>query len=156
MTSPPPRARFVAWIEKRFPVRELIESQLTSYYAPKNFNVWYFFGVLALVVLVSQFATGIFLAMFYKPGESTAFDSVECRSTRAWSGRKPFPNDCDTETLRRAAGGRIICWSSQVSQRVIHGRGSGRVQYGYAPMDRQRTAESGLRDPAFPGREGSD
>jgi ubiquinol-cytochrome c reductase cytochrome b subunit len=71
------RGGFVSWIEKRFPLRELIESQLTGYYAPKNFNFWYYFGVLALVVLVSQFATGIVLAMFYKPGEATAFDSVE-------------------------------------------------------------------------------
>ena len=71
------RRGFVAWLEKRFPLRELIESQLTGYYAPKNLNVWYYFGVLALVVLVSQFATGIVLAMFYKPGEATAFDSVE-------------------------------------------------------------------------------
>jgi len=67
----------VSWLEKRLPLREFIESQLTHYYAPKNFNVWYYFGVLALVVLVSQFATGIVLAMFYKPGEATAFDSVE-------------------------------------------------------------------------------
>ena len=72
-----PRRGVVAWIDKRFPLRELIESQLTNYYAPKNFNVWYYFGVLALVLLVSQFATGIVLAMFYKPGEATAFDSVE-------------------------------------------------------------------------------
>jgi quinol-cytochrome oxidoreductase complex cytochrome b subunit len=59
------RRGFVTWIEKRLPLRELIESQLTGYYAPKNFNIWYYFGVLALVVLVSQFATGIVLAMFY-------------------------------------------------------------------------------------------
>ncbi len=71
------RRGFVAWVDKRFPLRELIESQLTGYYAPKNLNVWYYFGVLALVVLASQFATGIVLAMFYKPGEATAFDSVE-------------------------------------------------------------------------------
>jgi ubiquinol-cytochrome c reductase cytochrome b subunit len=71
------RGGIVAWIEKRFPLRELIESQLTGYYAPKNLNIWYYFGVLALVVLGSQFATGIVLAMFYKPGEATAFDSVE-------------------------------------------------------------------------------
>src|SRR5262249_61922432 len=71
------RRGLVGWIEKRFPLRELIESQLTQYYAPKNFNVWYYFGVLALVVLVSQFATGIVLAMYYKPGEVTAFDSIE-------------------------------------------------------------------------------
>ena len=71
------RNGFIAWIEKRFPLRELIESQLTAYYAPKNLNVWYYFGVLALVVLGSQIATGIVLAMFYKPSEATAFDSVE-------------------------------------------------------------------------------
>jgi ubiquinol-cytochrome c reductase cytochrome b subunit len=71
------RRGFVGWIEKRLPVRELIESQLTHYYAPKNFNVWYYFGVLALVVLGSQFATGIVLAMFYEAGEATAFDSIE-------------------------------------------------------------------------------
>jgi ubiquinol-cytochrome c reductase cytochrome b subunit len=67
----------VAWLEKRLPIRAFIESQLTEYYAPKNFNIWYYFGVLALVMLVLQFGTGIFLAMFYKPGEDTAFDSVE-------------------------------------------------------------------------------
>jgi len=68
---------FVAWLEKRLPLRALIESQLTGYYAPRNLNTWYYFGVLGLVVLVSQFATGIVLAMFYKPGVETAFDSVE-------------------------------------------------------------------------------
>src|SRR5471030_1472044 len=67
----------VAWIYKRFPVQEFLSEQLTDYYAPKNFNIWYFFGSLALVVLVLQLATGIFLTMFYKPGEATAFDSVE-------------------------------------------------------------------------------
>jgi ubiquinol-cytochrome c reductase cytochrome b subunit len=68
---------FVAWLEQRLPVREFIQSQFTHYYAPKNLNVWYYFGVLALVVLASQYATGIVLAMYYKPGETTAFDSVE-------------------------------------------------------------------------------
>jgi ubiquinol-cytochrome c reductase cytochrome b subunit len=58
-------------------VQEFIADQLTGYYAPKNFNVWYFFGSIALVVLVLQLATGIFLTMFYKPGEATSFDSVE-------------------------------------------------------------------------------
>src|SRR5689334_2170257 len=68
---------FVAWIDKRFPLRLLIASQLTQYYPPKNLNFWYYFGVLALVLLASQFATGIVLAMFYKPSEATAFDSIE-------------------------------------------------------------------------------
>jgi ubiquinol-cytochrome c reductase cytochrome b subunit len=66
-----------AWVNKRLPVSEFISEQLTGYYAPKNFNIWYFFGSLALVVLVLQLVTGIFLTMFYKPGELTSFDSVE-------------------------------------------------------------------------------
>jgi ubiquinol-cytochrome c reductase cytochrome b subunit len=76
--APPAKAGGLrAWIYKRFPVQEFIADQLTGYYAPKNFNVWYFFGSIALVVLVLQLATGIFLTMFYKPGEATSFDSVE-------------------------------------------------------------------------------
>jgi ubiquinol-cytochrome c reductase cytochrome b subunit len=66
-----------AWVNKRLPVSEFISEQLTGYYAPKNFNIWYFFGSLALVVLVLQLVTGIFLTMFYKPGELTSFDSVQ-------------------------------------------------------------------------------
>jgi ubiquinol-cytochrome c reductase cytochrome b subunit len=65
------------WLYKRLPIQEFIAEQLTGYYAPKNFNIWYFFGSLALVVLVLQLVTGIFLTMFYKPGEATSFDSVE-------------------------------------------------------------------------------
>jgi ubiquinol-cytochrome c reductase cytochrome b subunit len=68
---------FWAWLNKRMPVQEFIAEQLTGYYAPKNFNIWYFFGSLALFVLVLQLVTGIFLTMFYKPGETTAFDSVQ-------------------------------------------------------------------------------
>ena len=68
---------FWAWLNKRLPVNEFIEEQLTGYFAPKNFNIWYFFGSLALVVLVLQLVTGIFLTMFYKVGETTSFDSVE-------------------------------------------------------------------------------
>src|ERR1700749_3087180 len=79
-TQPPPavveRKGFLGWLNKRLPVDEFIQSQLTGYYAPKNFNIWYFFGSLALLVLVLQLATGIFLTMFYKPGELTSFDSV--------------------------------------------------------------------------------
>jgi ubiquinol-cytochrome c reductase cytochrome b subunit len=65
------------WINRRLPVDTFVRSQLTDYYAPKNFNFWYFFGSLALLLLVMQLVTGIFLAMFYKVGEATAFDSVE-------------------------------------------------------------------------------
>ncbi len=73
----PAKKGFRAWLNKRLPVDEFIDSQLIGYYAPKNFNIWYFFGSLAMVVLVLQLATGIFLTMFYKPGEATSFDSVE-------------------------------------------------------------------------------
>jgi ubiquinol-cytochrome c reductase cytochrome b subunit len=66
-----------AWLNKRLPISEFMTTQLTGYYAPKNFNIWYFFGSLALLVLVLQLVTGIFLTMFYKPGELTSFDSVE-------------------------------------------------------------------------------
>lgn len=69
--------RFWGWLNKRLPVDQFLASQVTEYYAPKNFNFWYYFGSLALVVLVLQLVTGIFLTMFYKPGEATAFDSVQ-------------------------------------------------------------------------------
>jgi ubiquinol-cytochrome c reductase cytochrome b subunit len=73
----PEKRGFWAWLNKRLPVDEFIGSQLTGYYAPKNFNIWYFFGSLALVVLVLQLVTGIFLAMYYKPSAAHAFDSVQ-------------------------------------------------------------------------------
>ncbi len=68
---------FWGWLNRRLPVDTFIKSQLTGYYAPKNFNLWYYFGSLALLVLVLQLVTGIFLTMFYKVGEATSFDSVE-------------------------------------------------------------------------------
>jgi len=72
-----PKKGFSGWLNKRLPVDEFVDSQLTGYYAPKNFNFWYFFGFIAIVVLVLQLVTGIFLTMFYKPGEATSFDSVQ-------------------------------------------------------------------------------
>ncbi|MSR00279.1 MAG: cytochrome b [Gammaproteobacteria bacterium] len=68
---------FNAWLNKRLPIDEFVNSQLIGYFAPKNFNFWYFFGALALLVFVIQILSGIFLTMNYKPGELTAFDSVE-------------------------------------------------------------------------------
>ncbi|MCS6947876.1 MAG: cytochrome bc complex cytochrome b subunit [Steroidobacteraceae bacterium] len=73
----PAKTGFRAWLNQRLPVDDFVASQLTGYYAPKNFNFWYFFGSLALFVFVLQIFTGIFLTMHYKPGEATAFDSVE-------------------------------------------------------------------------------
>jgi len=68
---------FRAWLNKRLPVDQFVEDQLTGYYAPKNFNVWYFFGSLALLVFVMQIVTGIFVTMHFKPGETTAWNSVQ-------------------------------------------------------------------------------
>ena len=68
---------FGAWLNKRLPVDQFIADQLTGYYAPKNFNIWYYFGSLALLVFVMQIVTGIFITMHFKLGEATAFNSVE-------------------------------------------------------------------------------
>jgi ubiquinol-cytochrome c reductase cytochrome b subunit len=65
------------WIDERFPMTKLIKEHATEYYASKNFNIWYAFGVIATVVLVIQLVTGIFLTMNYKPSEAGAFASVE-------------------------------------------------------------------------------
>src|SRR6202453_3170974 len=74
---PAVRGGLWGWINQRLPVDVFWRSQLSEYYAPKNFNLWYFFGSLALVALVLQLVTGIFLTMFYKVGAATSFDSVE-------------------------------------------------------------------------------
>jgi len=65
------------WVDARFPLSALWKSQVGEYYAPKNFNFWYYFGSLALFVLVLQIVTGIFLTMNYKPDALLAFASVE-------------------------------------------------------------------------------
>ncbi len=67
----------VAWIDKRFPMTQVWKEHLAEYYAPKNFNFWYFMGSLAMLVLVNQLVTGIWLAMSYKPDAALAFGSVE-------------------------------------------------------------------------------
>jgi ubiquinol-cytochrome c reductase cytochrome b subunit len=69
--------KLLNWIDDRFPLTALWKSQVSEYYAPRNFNFWYFFGSLALVVLVMQILTGIFLTMSYKPDATKAFESVE-------------------------------------------------------------------------------
>jgi ubiquinol-cytochrome c reductase cytochrome b subunit len=65
------------WINARFPLDKMMREHVTEYYAPKNFNVWYYFGALALFVLVLQLVTGIFLTMNYKPSATEAFGAVE-------------------------------------------------------------------------------
>src|SRR4030066_481844 len=65
------------WIDDRFPLTATYKAHLSEYYAPKNFNFWYYFGSLALLVLVIQIVTRILLTMNYKPDAGLAFASVE-------------------------------------------------------------------------------
>ncbi len=77
-SSGSPRVRaLVQWIDARFPMTQLWKEHASEYYAPKNFNFWYYFGILATVVLALQIVTGIFLTMNYKPSAADAFASVE-------------------------------------------------------------------------------
>ncbi len=69
--------KLLTWVDNRFPASKLYKEHVSEYYAPKNFNFWYFFGSLAMLVLVIQIVTGIFLVMNYKPDAALAFASVE-------------------------------------------------------------------------------
>ncbi len=73
----PAAERALNWVDNRFPLTKLWNDQWGKYYAPKNFNWWYIFGSLAMLVLVIQIVTGIFLVMHYKPDANLAFASVE-------------------------------------------------------------------------------
>ena len=77
VTGAGPFNGLLTWIDQRFPLMQMWRSHLSEYYAPKNFNFWYYFGSLALFVLVIQIVTGIFLTMNYKPDAAQAFASVE-------------------------------------------------------------------------------
>ena len=69
--------RIIQWIDERLPIVQAYEKHLSKYYAPKNFNFWYFFGSLSLFVLINQIITGIWLTMSYNPTAEGAFASVE-------------------------------------------------------------------------------
>ena len=74
----PTTAKLANWFENRFPTAfDAYRVHMSEYYAPKNFNMWYIFGSLSLLVLVIQIVTGIFLVMHYKPDANLAFASVE-------------------------------------------------------------------------------
>ena len=77
VTGAGPFNGLLTWIDQRFPLVETWRKHLSEYYAPKNFNFWYYFGSLALFMLVIQIVTGIFLTMNYKPDAAQAFASVE-------------------------------------------------------------------------------
>lgn len=70
-------SKFMDWIDARFPATKMWEEHLSKYYAPKNFNFLYFFGSLALLVLVNQILTGLWLTMSFEPSAAGAFASVE-------------------------------------------------------------------------------
>jgi ubiquinol-cytochrome c reductase cytochrome b subunit len=77
VTGAGPLNGVLTWFDQRFPLVALYKSQVAEYYAPKNMNFWYFFGSLAMLVLVIQIVSGIFLTMNYKPSAEHAFASVE-------------------------------------------------------------------------------
>ena len=64
---------FVEWLDVRFPATETFEYHMSKYYAPKNFNFWYYFGVLGIVMLILQIVTGVWLTMNYVPSGAGAF-----------------------------------------------------------------------------------
>jgi ubiquinol-cytochrome c reductase cytochrome b subunit len=69
--------KLLNWVDERFPLTASYKAHLSEYFAPKNFNFWYYFGSLAMLVLVIQIVSGIFLTMHYKPDAQLAFASVE-------------------------------------------------------------------------------
>ncbi len=75
--KPGPLANLIAWIDERFPLTETYRYHMSEYWAPKNLNIWYIFGLLSIVVLVNQLITGIWLTMSYVPSGDGAFASIE-------------------------------------------------------------------------------
>ncbi len=69
--------KMMSWVDARFPATETYEYHMSKYYAPKNFNFWYFFGVLSMIVLVNQLVTGIWLTMMFNLSAVGAFASLE-------------------------------------------------------------------------------
>lgn len=69
--------RFMSWLDKRYPITPFWEQHLTKYYAPKNFNFWYYFGSFSLLVFVMQIISGIWLVMEYVPTADGSFQSVQ-------------------------------------------------------------------------------
>lgn len=73
------------WVDDRFPATQMWQDHLSKYYAPKNFNFWYFFGSLALLVLVNQILTGVWLTMSFNP-PPRAPSPRSSTSCATWSG----------------------------------------------------------------------
>ncbi|MBE0402061.1 cytochrome b [Halomonas citrativorans] len=77
MAAPEKSGGLLGWLDARFPVSRLWRDHLANYYVPKNLNIWYIFGSLAVLVLVNQLLTGIWLTMSYRPSPEEAFASIE-------------------------------------------------------------------------------
>lgn len=75
--NPEKSGGFMAWVNYRYPWDAFLKKHMTEYYAPRNFNFWYYFGVFSMVVLISQLLTGIWLTMEYAPLGDAAFASVQ-------------------------------------------------------------------------------
>lgn len=71
------KTTFIDWLDERYPATKVWKEHIAEYYAPKNFNFWYYFGGLAVLVLVNQIVTGIWLTMNYDPSAEGAFASIE-------------------------------------------------------------------------------
>src|SRR3990167_11302318 len=71
------QGRFISWINKRYPLALFWKQHLSAYYAPRNFNFWYYFGSFSLLIFVSQIISGIWLVMAYIPTGEGSFQSVQ-------------------------------------------------------------------------------
>lgn len=69
--------KLLSWVDKRYPLTEFWRQHLSEYFAPRNFNFWYYFGSFSLLVLVSQILTGIWLVMEYVPTPEGSFQSIQ-------------------------------------------------------------------------------
>ena len=114
--------RLVGWIDARFPLISFWEEHVSRYYAPKNFNFWYYFGSIALVVLVIQIVTGIWLTMNYKPSATEAFASVESIMRDVeWDGSSVT---CIRRALRSSSSPCTCTCSGRSSTAPTRGTGS--------------------------------
>src|SRR3990167_7062385 len=69
--------KLITWIDARFPLLSIWKSWFTEYYVPKNLNFYYCFGAIAILVLLNQLISGLWLTMFYTPSIAEAFNSIE-------------------------------------------------------------------------------
>ncbi len=106
--------KLINWVDERLPIVEAWNKHLAKYYAPKNFNVWYFFGSLAMLVLVNQLVTGIWLTMSYNPSAEGGAFARWNTSCVMWSGGVGCCDTC-TRPAHLRSSLWCICTCSVVS-----------------------------------------